>query len=49
MRVCGGAAYRKNVGVERYFRDGQACNVMAPTTNVLYDFIDKAVCGMELF
>jgi alkylation response protein AidB-like acyl-CoA dehydrogenase len=49
MRVCGGAAFRKDVGVERYFRDARAAGVMAPTTDVLYDFIGKAVCGMELF
>jgi alkylation response protein AidB-like acyl-CoA dehydrogenase len=49
MRVCGGAAYRKDVGVERYFRDAQAANVMAPTTDQLYDFIGKAVCGLPLF
>ena len=49
MRVCGGAAFRKEVGIERYFRDSRAASVMAPTTDVLYDFIGKAVCGMELF
>lgn len=49
MRVCGGAAFRKDVGVERYFRDARAAGAMAPTTDVLYDFIGKAVCGMELF
>jgi alkylation response protein AidB-like acyl-CoA dehydrogenase len=49
MRVCGGAAFRKEVGVERYFRDARAATVMAPTTDVLYDFIGKAACGMPLF
>lgn len=49
MRVCGGAAFRKDVGVERHFRDARAATVMAPTTDVLYDFIGKAVCGMPLF
>ncbi|HEY3295544.1 MAG TPA: acyl-CoA dehydrogenase family protein [bacterium] len=49
MRVCGGAAFRKDVGVERYFRDARAAGVMAPTTDVLYDFIGKAVCGLPLF
>ena len=49
MRVCGGAAFRKEVGVERYFRDSRAAGVMAPTTDTLLDFIGKAVCGMELF
>ena len=49
MRVCGGAAYRKDVGVDRSFRDARAASVMAPTTDVLYDFIGKAVCGIPLF
>ena len=49
MRVCGGAAFRKEVGVERFFRDARAAGVMAPTTDVLYDFLGKAVCGMPLF
>ena len=49
MRVCGGAAFRKDVGLERYFRDARAGLVMAPTADVLYDFIGKAVCGMDLF
>jgi len=49
MRVCGGAAYRKDVGVERFFRDAQAANIMAPTTDLLYDFIGKAICGLDLF
>ena len=49
MRVCGGAAYRKDLAVERYFRDAHAAGVMGPTTDVLYDFVGKAVCGMNLF
>jgi alkylation response protein AidB-like acyl-CoA dehydrogenase len=49
MRVCGGAAFRKEVGVERFFRDARAAGVMAPTTDILYDFLGKAVCGMPLF
>jgi alkylation response protein AidB-like acyl-CoA dehydrogenase len=49
MRVCGGAAFRKDVGVERYFRDARAASVMAPTSDVLFDFIGKAVCGLPVF
>jgi alkylation response protein AidB-like acyl-CoA dehydrogenase len=49
MRVCGGAAFRKDVGIERIFRDARASLVMGPTTDVLYDFIGKAVCGLPLF
>jgi alkylation response protein AidB-like acyl-CoA dehydrogenase len=49
MRVSGGAAFRRDVGVERYFRDSRAATVMAPTSDALYDFIGKAICGMPLF
>ena len=49
MRVCGGAAFRKDAPVERYFRDARAASIMAPTSDVLYDFIGKAVCGMPVF
>jgi alkylation response protein AidB-like acyl-CoA dehydrogenase len=49
MRVCGGAAFRKDVAVERCFRDAHAAGVMGPTTDVLYDFVGKAVCGLPLF
>lgn len=49
MRCCGGAAYRKDVAVERFFRDGRAASVMAPVSDALWDFIGKSVCGMPLF
>ena len=49
MRVCGGAAFRKEVGIERLFRDARAASVMAPTSDVLDDFIGKATLGMDLF
>ncbi len=49
MRTCGGAAFRKEVGVERAFRDARAASVMAPTTDALYDFIGKAISGMPVF
>ncbi len=49
MRVCGGAAFRKEIGVERHFRDARAATVMAPTTDALYDFIGRLECGLPLF
>ncbi|MFO1471666.1 MAG: acyl-CoA dehydrogenase family protein [Turneriella sp.] len=49
MRVCGGAAFRKESGIERRFRDAHAAIVMAPTTDQLYDFIGKALCGLPVF
>jgi alkylation response protein AidB-like acyl-CoA dehydrogenase len=49
MRVCGGAAFRKEVGVERHFRDARASAVMAPTTDTLYEFVGRIACGLPLF
>ncbi|MGA7527453.1 MAG: acyl-CoA dehydrogenase family protein [Pseudolabrys sp.] len=49
MRVCGGAAYSKHAGVERLFRDAHAGAVMAPTGDVLREFIGRAVLGLPLF
>jgi isovaleryl-CoA dehydrogenase len=49
MRACGGAAFRKEVGVERHFRDARAATVMAPTTDTLYDFVGRLACGLPLF
>jgi alkylation response protein AidB-like acyl-CoA dehydrogenase len=49
MKACGGAAFSKHLNVERNFRDARAANVMAPTSDVLHDFIGKALCGMDLF
>lgn len=49
MRVCGGAAFARQVGVERPFRDARAGHVMAPTADVLYDLYGKAITGRELF
>jgi alkylation response protein AidB-like acyl-CoA dehydrogenase len=49
MRVCGGAAFGKTLSIERNFRDARASSIMAPTTDLLYDFIGKAVAGLPLF
>ena len=49
MRVCGGAAFAKHMNVERLFRDAHAGAVMAPTGDVLREFIGKAVLGIPLF
>ncbi len=48
MKVCGGAAFRKELGVERRFRDARAARVMAPTTDALLDFVARAISGMPL-
>ena len=48
MKVCGGAAFRRELGVERRFRDARAARVMAPTTDALLDFVGRLVCGLPL-
>jgi len=48
MAACGGAAFRKELGIERRFRDSRAARVMAPTTDALLDFVGRALCGLPL-
>jgi alkylation response protein AidB-like acyl-CoA dehydrogenase len=48
MKVCGGAAFRKEIGIERRFRDARAARVMAPTTDALLDFVGRAIGGLPL-
>lgn len=48
MRLCGGAAFRKELGAERLFRDALASRVMAPTTEALRDFVGRATLGLPL-
>jgi alkylation response protein AidB-like acyl-CoA dehydrogenase len=49
MRVGGGAAFRRDIGIERHFRDARAAAVMAPTSDALREFIGRALCGLPLF
>ena len=49
MKACGGAAFRKDLSLERNFRDARAGYVMGPTSDVLQEFIGRALCGMPLF
>jgi alkylation response protein AidB-like acyl-CoA dehydrogenase len=49
MRTCGGAAFSRQTGIERFFRDAQAGAVMAPTNDVLREFIGKSLLGLPLF
>src|SRR5262249_25781926 len=49
MRACGGAACARQTGIERFFRDAHAGAVMAPTVEVLREFIGKALLGIPLF
>lgn len=49
MKACGGAAFSKQVGVERFFRDARAGWVMAPTADHLRDFVGRVLTGLPLF
>jgi alkylation response protein AidB-like acyl-CoA dehydrogenase len=48
MRAGGGACFSRHLTVERNFRDARAGAVMAPTTDVLYDFIGRTLLDMPL-
>jgi alkylation response protein AidB-like acyl-CoA dehydrogenase len=49
MRTCGGAAFSRQLGLERMFRDARAGWVMAPTVDHLHDFVGRALTGLPLF
>lgn len=49
MEACGGLAYSKRLPIERYWRDGRAGSVMAPTNEVLKQWVGKLACGLPLF
>jgi len=49
MRLGGGAAFRKDIGIERHFRDARASVVMAPTADALQEVIGRALVGLPLF
>lgn len=49
MKACGGAAFSRQLGVERIFRDARAGWVMAPTADHLLEFSGRALTGLPLF
>lgn len=49
LRVSGGAGFSRQVGVDRPYRDARAGFVMAPTSDALFDFTGRALCGLDLF
>jgi len=49
MEACGGLAYSKRLDIERYWRDGRAGSIMAPTNEVLKQWVGKLATGLPLF
>lgn len=49
MKACGGAAFSRQLGIERLFRDARAGWVMAPTADHLQEFVGRALTGLPLF
>ncbi|MGH2707095.1 MAG: acyl-CoA dehydrogenase family protein [Actinomycetota bacterium] len=49
MQVCGGQGYTRRLPVERYWRDARAGAVMAPTNEVLKEWVGKLLTGLPLF
>ena len=48
MKACGGAAFSRQLGVERMMRDARAGWVMAPTADHLWEFVGRALTGLPL-
>jgi alkylation response protein AidB-like acyl-CoA dehydrogenase len=42
LHACGGTAYKPQLGIERYLRDGKAGWVMGPSNEILRQFVGKA-------
>jgi alkylation response protein AidB-like acyl-CoA dehydrogenase len=49
MKACGGAAFSRQLGIERFFRDARAGWVMAPTADHLREFVGRVLTGLPLF
>ena len=49
MKACGGAAFSRQLPLERDFRDARAGWVMAPTVDHLQEFVGRALTGLPLF
>ncbi|MBI3744357.1 MAG: acyl-CoA/acyl-ACP dehydrogenase [Chloroflexi bacterium] len=49
MQVGGGQAYSRATPIERYWRDARAGAVMAPTNEVLKEWLGKVFTGLPLF
>ncbi len=49
MQVGGGLAYSRRLPLERHWRDARAGSVMAPTNDVLKDWLGKIHTGLPLF
>lgn len=53
LRASGGRGFSRNLsgnlGLERNFRDARAALVMGPSSDMIEEFIGRALCGMEVF
>jgi alkylation response protein AidB-like acyl-CoA dehydrogenase len=49
MQVTGGQGYTTRLPIERYWRDARAGSVMAPTNEVLKEWVGKLLAGLPLF
>lgn len=48
MTLCGGMAFRENSTLARLLRDARASHVMSPTTDVLKQWVGRALLGVPL-
>ncbi|MFY9586117.1 MAG: acyl-CoA dehydrogenase family protein, partial [Actinomycetota bacterium] len=48
MQIGGGHAYTRSLPLERHWRDARAGAVMAPTNDVLREWLGKILAGIPL-
>ncbi len=49
MQITGGQGYTRRLPIERFWRDAHAGSVMAPTNDVLKEWVGKILTGQPLF
>ena len=49
MQAGGGLAYSRQLTIERHWRDARAGSVMAPTNEILKEWLGKTLAGLPLF
>lgn len=48
MKAAGGQAFNRKLGLERRFRDARAADVIGVTSDMLLEFMGRAMCGMPI-
>lgn len=48
MKAAGGTAFNRHLGLERRFRDARTAEFIGITQDMLFEFIGRSICGMQV-